>query len=30
MTALLWICGIVSAGLFVYLVFAMLEPEWLS
>lgn len=30
MTALLWTFGIVSAGLFVYLVFAMLKPEWLS
>jgi K+-transporting ATPase KdpF subunit len=30
MTAFLWIGGVVAAGLFVYLVFAMLKPEWLS
>jgi K+-transporting ATPase KdpF subunit len=30
MVALYWIGGIVAAGLFVYLVLAMLEPEWLS
>ncbi len=25
-----WIGGIVAVGLFVYLVFALLKPEWLS
>lgn len=30
MTAFYWIGGLVSAGLFVYLVVAMLKPEWLS
>lgn len=30
MAAFLWIGGAVAAGLFVYLVFAMLKPEWLS
>jgi K+-transporting ATPase KdpF subunit len=30
MVAFYWIGGIVAAGLFVYLVLAMLEPEWLS
>lgn len=30
MTALLWIGGVVSALLFLYLVLAMLKPEWLS
>ena len=30
MTAFYWIGGLIAAGLFVYLVFAMLKPEWLS
>jgi K+-transporting ATPase KdpF subunit len=30
MSALYWIGAIVAALLFVYLVFAMLKPEWLS
>jgi K+-transporting ATPase KdpF subunit len=30
MTALLWIAGFLSAGLFVYLVIAMLWPEKLQ
>ena len=30
MTAFLWVGGFVAAGLFVYLVLAMLKPEWLS
>jgi len=30
MTAFYWIGGLVSVGLFVYLVLAMLKPEWLS
>ncbi len=30
MTAFYWIGGLVSAALFVYLVLAMLKPEWLS
>jgi K+-transporting ATPase KdpF subunit len=30
MTTFLWIGGGVSACLFVYLVLAMLKPEWLS
>lgn len=30
MTALLWIAGITSVGLFVYLVVAMLWPEKLQ
>ena len=30
MTAFYWIGGLVALGLFVYLVFAMLKPEWLS
>jgi K+-transporting ATPase KdpF subunit len=30
MTALLWIAGFVSVGLFVYLVVAMLWPEKLQ
>lgn len=30
MTAFYWICGLIALGLFVYLVFAMLKPEWLS
>jgi K+-transporting ATPase KdpF subunit len=28
MTALLWIGGIISAGLLVYLFAALLKPEW--
>ena len=30
MNAFYWIGGVVSAGLFIYLVLAMLKPEWLS
>lgn len=30
MTAFYWIGGLVSAGLFIYLVLAMLKPEWMS
>jgi K+-transporting ATPase KdpF subunit len=30
MTALLWLAGLVSVGLFVYLVVAMLWPEKLQ
>ena len=30
MTALLWIAGLVSAGLFVYLLVALLAPEKLQ
>jgi len=30
MTAFYWIGAIVALGLFVYLVFALLKPEWLS
>lgn len=30
MTAFYWIGAIVAAGLFVYLVLAMLKPEWMS
>jgi K+-transporting ATPase KdpF subunit len=28
--ALYWIGAIVALGLFVYLVFAMLKPEWMG
>jgi K+-transporting ATPase KdpF subunit len=30
MAAFYWIGGIVAAALFVYLVVAMLKPEWMS
>jgi K+-transporting ATPase KdpF subunit len=30
MDAFYWAFGFVALGLFVYLVFAMLKPEWLS
>jgi K+-transporting ATPase KdpF subunit len=30
MVAFYWIGGVVAAGLFVYLVVAMLKPEWMS
>jgi K+-transporting ATPase KdpF subunit len=30
MTVFYWVGAIVALGLFIYLVFALLEPEWLS
>lgn len=28
MTVIYWVGGLLSAGLFVYLVLALLKPEW--
>jgi K+-transporting ATPase KdpF subunit len=30
MTVFYWVGAVVALGLFVYLVFALLKPEWLS